>query len=383
MTKSLPLWVGAPSVQALLNLLVDRIDSSEVRGTEKPQSVALTEKSWPALYKTPFESTKEELWANVQQMQKWGWLRVSTDYAVPSPSGYASTPRVSVLDTDAIRKAVGRPERVKSPVELWREAIARHLDAPPAVKNAAGEFCIDLPDQSMDEVVQRLNGLRPLADQPLLLREVSARLFWGMSKVLDNRQGLVAALLEYDECPFPESPIQLQVYLPEGGFQQVLFVENLMSFEQATRSRSGVFAGLALVYASGFKGSAQRLRNRESASLYYSNRGERGGDTSEKFESWMFEGAPTLPVYFWGDLDWSGMRILMAMRNSFPALSAWRPGYTPMLANLQEGQGHSPEAADKRGQRPIGSTGCGYADDQLLPELRIQQRFVDQEIFIF
>lgn len=383
MTKSLPLWVSAPGVQDLLNLLVDRIDSSEVRGAEKLQSVALTEKSWPALYKTPFESAKEGLWANVQQMQRWGWLRVSPDHAARSPSGYASTPRVSVLDPDAIRNAVGRPERVKSSVERWREAIERHLDAPPTVKKAAGEFCIDLPDQSMDEVVQRLNGLRHMADQPLLLREVSGRLFWGMSKVLDNRQGLVAALLESDECPFPESPIQLQVYLPEGGFQQVLFVENLMSFEQATRSRSGVFSGLALVYASGFKGSAQRLRKRESASLYYSNRGARGGDVSENFENWLFEGAPALPVHFWGDLDWSGMRILMAMRNSFPDLSAWQPGYTPMLANLQEGQGHSPEAADKRGQRPIGSTGCAYADDQLLPELRIQQRFVDQEIFTF
>ena len=383
MTTSLPLWVGSPGVQALLNLLVDRIESSEVRGAERLQSVALTEKSWPALYKNPFESAKEGLWANVQQMQRWGWLRVSPDHAARSPSGYASTPRVSVLDAAAIRNVVGRPERVKSPVERWREAIERHLDAPTSVKKAAGEYCVDLPDQSMDEVVQRLNGLRLLADQSLLLREVSARLFWGMSKVLDNRQGLVTALLESDECPFPESPIQLQVYLPKGGFQQVLFVENLMSFEQATRSRSGAFAGLALVYASGFKGSAQRLRKRESASLYYSHRGERSRDAPERFENWLFEGVPAFPVHFWGDLDWSGMRILTAMRNSFPALSAWRSGYTPMLASLQEGQGHSPESADKRGQRPIGSTGCAYADDQLLPELRIQQRFVDQEIFTF
>ena len=39
--------------------------------------------------------------------------------------------------------------------------------------------------------------------------------------------------------------------------------------------------------------------------------------------------------------------------------------------------------ADKRGQRPIASSGCAYADDQLLPELRVQDRFVDQEIFTF
>lgn len=81
-------------------------------------------------------------------------------------------------------------------------------------------------------------------DSPLMLREVSSKLFWGMSKVLDSRTGLVAALLGVDECPFPESPIQLQVFLPPGGFSGVLFIENLMSFEQAIRSRSLSFGKL-------------------------------------------------------------------------------------------------------------------------------------------
>ena len=380
MMERLPLWVNAPGVQDFLNLLVDRMDRSEVRSAGKLQSIALTEKSWPALYRAPFESSKEGLWANVQQMQMWGWLRVSPDQAVRSPSGYALAPRVTVMNADAIRNAVGRPERVKSSVERWREAIERHLDAPSAVKEAAGEFCIDLPDHSMDAVVLRLNEPRNMADQPLLLREVSSRLFWGMSKILDNRQGLVAVLLENEECPFPESPIQLQVYLPEGGFQQVLFIENQMSFEQATRSQAGPFVNSALVYASGFKGSALRLRKRDRASVYYSSRGEIGGAV-KNFENWLFNGVVELPAYFWGDLDWSGMRILKAMRSSFSELGAWQTGYAPMLANLQGGHGHSPEAADKRGQRPIGSTGCVYADSLLLPELVRLNCFVDQETF--
>lgn len=280
-----------------------------------------------------------------------------------------------------IREATGRPERQRSSVERWRDAINANLDAPDEVKRVVGDYCIDMPDRDMAQIVERLNALKGMAAMPLLLREVSARLFWGMSKVLDNRTGLVAALLGLDECPFPESPVQLQVYLPQGGFGGVLFIENQMSFEQAIRSQTITFRELALVYASGFKGSAARLRTPGAASLYFSRRGEMGDDLMDYFESWLFGKDGTVPVYFWGDLDWSGMRILSAMRTNFPTMQAWQPGYTPMLQSLLEGFGHSPEAADKRGQKSIGQVGCGYADTQLLPALGAIGRFVDQEQF--
>ena len=54
----------------------------------------------------------------------------------------------------------------------------------------------------------------------------------------------------------------------------------------------------------------------------------------------------TLPVYFWGDLDWSGMRILTAMRNKFPEMQAWQPGYSPMLESLLMGLGRQKFAVD-------------------------------------
>jgi len=158
----------------------------------------------------------------------------------------------------------------------------------------------------------------------------------------------------------------------------VLFIENLMSFEQAVRSTSGAFEGLALVYASGFKGSAQRLRSPSGCSLFYSSKGALGGDLKVAFEAWLF-GKGTTPAFFWGDLDWAGMRILAAMRGSFAGLSAWEPGYAPMLLALGEGRGHSPEAAEKQGQKTLGSTGCGYADGYLVPVLQATGRFLDQE----
>jgi len=87
-------------------------------------------------------------------------------------------------------------------------------------------------------------------------------------------------------------------------------------------------------------------------------------------------------VYFWGDLDWAGMRILATLRESFGHVTAWQPGYEPMRDYLLNGRGHQPEAADKQGQRPTAATGCSYADAQLLPLLD-SLGFVDQELFSF
>lgn len=375
-----PAWVGSPAMQAILNKLVDRLDSAEARGSASAQTVALNATSWPALYNARFESDKEHLWEQFLKLIDLGWVQVTPDAARRSASGYDKQPRVKVVDAEAVRLAVGRPERKKSATERWREAVELHLDASTDVKKAVGDFCIELPDRGMPEIVGRLNALKELATSNLLLREVSSRLFWGMSKILDNRAGLVAAVLGLDECPFPESPIQLQVYLPKGGFEAVLFIENQMSFEQATRSASPTLNRTALVYASGFKGSASRLRAPNMVSLYFSHKGELGGTGTDEFEGWLFDPASSMPVYFWGDLDWSGMRILSAMRGTFPGMKAWEPGYSPMLTSLEAGLGHSPEAADKRGQRPILSVGCEYADSRLIPALARLSQFVDQEM---
>lgn len=375
-----PLWLESADLRQLLNLLVDRLDAADLRGT-KAQSVALTDKTWPALYRAPFESHKEELWEQVGELCQWGWIQVKPDGAARASAGYDRTPRVTVLNEPALRKAAGRQVRLKGPVERWREAVAAGLDASDETKRVVGDYCLDMPDHSMAEVVQRLNLLPTLASRPMLLREVSSQLFWGMSKVLDKRQGLVAAILDADECPFAESPIHLQVYLPNTGYDGVLFIENLMSYEQAVRSASRSFEGLALVYAAGFKSSAQRLRSSGGCSLYYASKGDLNRGPVAAFEAWLF-GQGTAPAYFWGDLDYGGMRILAAMRLTFPGLGAWEPGYAPMLAGLLAGDGHSPEAAEKQGQRPIAATGCPYADLHLIPAIAQTGRYLDQELFV-
>lgn len=381
--SGIPAWVNSPAIQVILNKLVDRLDSAEARGSASAQTLALNATTWPELYHARFESDKEHLWEQFLKLAELGWVQVTPETARRAVDGYDKQPRVRITDEKSVRQAVGRPERRKSASERWREAVFAHLEAPINVKRGVAEYCIDLSEKTMDEVVTRLNSLNDLVNEPLLLREVSARLFWGMSKVLDNRAALVALILGVDECPFPESPIQVQAHLPEGGFEQVLFVENQVSFEQATRSQASSLKRVALVYASGFKGSASRLRVPGMSSLYYSSRGSLSTEDRLRFESWLFNEQPTLPVSFWGDLDWSGMRILASMRGSFPQIGAWEPGYELMLKSLLDGRGHAPDTADKKGQKPVASVGCSFADLTLIPALHREGRFVDQEGFSF
>ena len=112
-----PLWLQSAPIQQLLNLLVDRLDSAEQRGSAKAQSVALGERTWSALYKAQRESEKEDLWGHVTELARWGWLAVKPEGAVRSRSGYADAPRVTVANEAEVRRAVGRAHRVKSAAE--------------------------------------------------------------------------------------------------------------------------------------------------------------------------------------------------------------------------------------------------------------------------
>lgn len=373
-----PLWLMSPAIETLLNRIVDKLDAANAAGRETVRAIKLDAHTFPHLFKAEFEEEKERLWGHLTVLADWGWVTLKLDRAHPGQAPYQRNPRLTVTDAIRLREATNRPARVRSAGELWREAVSGLLVAPEAVKAVVSRYRLEIPGRTAEEVVGQLNRLSTLADEPLLLREVSARLFWGQSKVLDKRQTLVAALLGGAECPFPEMPVQLQVYLPASGFTGVLFIENLATFEQATREGGGRFAGLALVFASGFKGSARRLRSASGASLYFAQHGTLDPALLAQFVAWLREGSP-LRCWFWGDLDYAGMRILTSLRTSFLGLEAWQPGYAPMLSLLEAGQGHTPEGASKTGQLAVAATGCDYADRHLLPALAASGRFIDQE----
>lgn len=374
-----PLWLKEAGVSHLLNFLLDKLDAADVQGRGLVRAIRLDAKSFPALYKATLEEERERLWAQVKNLVAWEWLDLKLDRPKQGQAEYECNPRVTIKKEEKLRQVTGRLERARSVGELWRDAVYSLPGLDVTLKENITRMRLDVPGRTASEVAQQLILLPTLVAEPLLLREVSARLFWGLSKVLDGRQQLVAAMLQAEECPFPEMPVQLQVFLPEGGFTGALLIENLATFEQATRAGASRYSNLALVYVAGFRGSARRLRSSNGASVYFASHGSMETKHVSKFLAWLRVGA-SLPCWFWGDLDYAGMRILAALRETFNEITAWEPGYAPMLARLLAGHGHDPNAGAKTGQQVINRTGCAYADLKLIPAIAQTGNFVDQEI---
>ncbi len=96
----------------------------------------------------------------------------------------------------------------------------------------------------------------------------------------------------------------------------MLFIENQDSYIQALAGVPEEVNYLTVVYASGFRGSAERVRMSNGVSLYY--HGTWNDSLKYQFESWWYgKSASTWPIWFWGDLDYSGMAILKALRRIF------------------------------------------------------------------
>lgn len=374
-------WTSHPAVRQILSRLLDMLDAQPLQVRKRTPGFRLTEDLVPEFYGKQ-AGDRDFVWGLFRKAQQRGLFTIRLEPSKgPGYADYERSPRVTLAEGAElqIRQLLGRTEPVISGAEAWRKAVLSTFSGP----NASKQFLIDqtplrVEGRSFDEVVAHLNRLYDLEGSQLFLREVSSRLFWGLSKVLDNRAPLVAGLFGVAECPFPEAPVQLQIHVAHGDCTGVLFIENQTPFEAARRGRYPEAKALALIQSAGFRAGAKRLRTLEGSSLYYSSQAAGKPGTRDRLEAWFYKGV-NLPVFFWGDLDYSGMAILRELKAVFPNLVAWQPGYAPMVARLEAGTGHLPEEAGKERQLDPGVTGCAYADQVLLPAIRLAGRFVDQE----
>jgi len=367
-----------PLVQRIFFRVLDRLDTQPAAERTLSIRIELDAEMAPEIHAAESLADREVAWAAVDGLVDQGWTKCG--YRLHRKHG-ARQERRPYLDfkwpaeiEDCVRRALNRPSKTNSYASNWRVLVGEvDLSLPEARLSQIAATPLIVSGRSAQEVFARFLQIRELANEPLLLREVSSRLFWGLSKLLDGRSDAVAALLDSEECPFPEQPIVLNVHLG-AGFKSFLFVENHVSFERLKRRDD--LGEYALIYCAGFRGAAARLRRPGGCSVYYARTSS--PDAMAGFEKLLFSyGNPT--VFFWGDLDFSGMAILSSLRSTFPSAEAWQPGYAPMLKRLIDGDGHSPAEAGKERQRPVAATGCPYADQVLIPALNRAGRFVDQE----
>ena len=370
--------LNEPLIRRLFSLALDRLDTQPAAQRTHSIRVPLDGEMAPEIHQAGSLADRDVAWASVDGVAAAGWANIG--YRLHRRHG-AREDRQPYMDVrwtdeveDRVRAALGRPRKQPTYGAKWRALVQSELaDWDDASRLQLAASPIAVVGRQAEEVFANFLSVRQMANEPLLLREVSSRAFWGLSKLLDGRGDAVAALLGTDSCPFPDQPIVLNVHIGQMP-EHFLFVENHVSFERL-KGRTNL-ERVGLIFSSGFRASAARLRRNGGCSVYYTRDTPRGA--AEAFETMLFS-TDDVTTFFWGDLDFAGMAILASLRTTFPSARAWEPGYSPMLARLERGDGHSPAESGKERQRPIEYTGCLYADGILIPALRSTGRFLDQE----
>jgi hypothetical protein len=370
--------LNEPLIRRIFALALDRLDSQSASDRVNRVRINLDEGMAPEIHSADSLATRDVAWAAVDGIAIAGWGEIGYRMHRRRGAREGRQPYLDITWSDdveeIIRSRLQRPRKGPSYLAQWRtltESQGHVLSD--GQRNQIGAMPIAIPGRSAEEVFCRFLSIREIAGEPLLLREVSSRVFWGLSKLLDGRADAVAALLGREECPFPEQPVVLNVHLL-GQPTSFLFVENHVSFERLKHGSE--LANHALIFSSGFRGAAARLRKVGGCSVYYTRNSS--PNAIGRFEEALFS-TDDIPTFFWGDLDYSGMAILASLRSIFALARAWEPGYAPMLVRLARGDGHSPAESGKERQRPLEQTGCRYADETLIPAIKSTGKFVDQE----
>ena len=381
------LFPGArePALAALLNALVDRIDAQSFEARSRDIIFRLNPRNWPDFFAIEYPRERAFVWQLLGTLaQQPGFaLKLDERRSQRDLDVWDRQPRIIVAaqGESFLRDVTGRHlSDAFRWTEQWRQAVPIRFG-----QGALTDWLLARPiiiTQHMpEEVLERFAAITALSGSNLMLHEVASRQFWGLSKILNAHQKAIALLLGLDTCPFSDKPVQLVVQtLTDDADAPILFIENAATFESLASWRLDEARGFILVYASGYKASARRIRIAEGSSVYFSPRVFEGNAALPwKFLEWLHSPDTARPVYFWGDLDFAGMGILKELRVVFPKVQAWKPGYEELLDRLLAGESHAPDEAKKSGQTDPIQTGCHYADEVLLPALRKHRRFVDQE----
>jgi hypothetical protein len=371
-----PQWLDEEAeISALLHAALDRFDRQ--RGVDRQRRITLAVRDHlPSLARA--DAAADQTWSLIQELARRGVLAIRKAVRSPYDVDWQDAKVTFASEVEETLRQWLRRDWTEPAAMVWHRAIERHAakfhDAGAALLSQR----IVIENRSADDIVAALAAAADI-QVPMTLRQLSATVFWGDSKILDERGELVAALLP--QLSIRDRALVIAVHLPERC-QGVLFIENQDTYTAAAAGTPTEALEFALVYAAGFRGTAARVRSRSGALLHYAGPGSR--ELASRFDAWWYEGGTGFgPAWFWGDLDFAGMQILKSLRSRFEDLEAWPVGYEPLRVQLQVGGGYGAWANDSKGQDSKGQidpilTGCAYADSVLLPAIRRHGRR-DQE----
>lgn len=277
---------------------------------------------------------------------------------------------ISLLDASALDRCMGWV-RSQPPQEALAQALI-HEGVPGEIAIAAAASCLNCSASPRQLARALLSASQNAESFKGSIRQFSAQHFFGDSKFLDTKSALRSRL---GLDGLTAQPLLLNIHAP-SSFDSFLWIENLDTFDYfCSKSNHPLLQGKALVYAQGFKGSSERAFDSKSLRIALL------GDVSQASKIDRAFRHQELPAHFFGDLDWSGMSILAALRKSIPHASAWAPGYHDLADKIESGHGHSPALAGKSAQTKQDPFGDELCDERLIPLLSVSGLMLDQEAF--
>ena len=370
----IPVWLSDyEDIRQLLSSFLDKRDNNT------RLLIRLTAKTVPTLFNFNHAESKT-IWALIQKLDTdYSILTIEPDKNRADKEIYDNAKvRFNPEQEALVRHWLNRPKNIPYKKQ-WLSSVNRLQWSTSADVDYIRNTPLSLGEKTAQELASQLNVLEKTLTAPITLRTLSALHFWGDSKFLDNR-------LDYLQSAFPQQakniqtrPVLVNIYLP-NLFKSVLFIENQDTFLLLAAMLTTIPGNTtALVYTAGFRGTATRIRRRTH--YVFSCLSHTPADVINRFTQWWeSQSDEKIPSFFWGDLDYSGLAILSALRTTFTDLTAWQPGYELMLHHHRQGNSHPLSSINKGAQIDPGNTGCNYGDKILLPAIREQTHFVDQEI---
>lgn len=368
-----PKWLDQTvAIVKLLDGFLDKLDKQAATERVRPVSIIINKDKFPALYQYAGDYDAEWIWGNLCDLEQRRILQIARG----KQRDYTGSRIIFCTEAEAIvRQWLNHP--VDRTLQRWQETVEQHRDRFPGNIHKLMENPLRIAGRTDDEILEALGNVGPCLNSTRYQRQISARCFWGLSKFLDGREMLLSTLYPHYNDSILQRPVMIhvrQVAEPKG----LLIVENQDCFTALADGHLPAANDLILVYSQGFKGAAQRIREPDGVRFGFVGH-ELSEASREHFRQCWF-GTPSMPIWFWGDLDYAGMQILANLKQRFPTIDAWQPGYADMLENLAFGHRPCEDAGSgKDQQNPLNLTGCAYADDALLPALAQYGRFLDQE----
>ena len=205
-----PVWLQEDAeIRALLHAIVDRFDRQRADARQRHVSVP-AEKHLPTLARV--DAQADQCWALVCQLEQLGVLAVRVARRNPLDPQWSGAKLAFPLESEPVLREWLRREWFEPASALWRQAVQAHAKSFAGEGEALLARKVDIPARSAAEVVAAFSRIATVSG-PITLRQLSAAVFWGDSKVLDDRAELITAL--FPDLVVLERPLVVSVSFPK------------------------------------------------------------------------------------------------------------------------------------------------------------------------